>query len=242
MRTAIGHITGDVAVVQDADLEYDPHEFRLLLPPILEGKADAVFGSRYAGRLAAGLVLLAHDGQQGADAAFQYGQQPLPDRHGNLLQDDPRRHPQAAAPAEPLVHLRAGGDLPPGPMGRADYEVPISYSGRTYLDGKKIRPRDGLLALGEIFRYRFLDTRFTDNADYYRLAAGWPARRAITAVAGRIRAYLGRASGGGRRPRRATGLFVRRKRLILIDDSRSAQPSCGRDSAGEKTCGSSKAG
>ena len=49
MRTAIGHITGDVAVVQDADLEYDPHEFRLLLPPILEGKANAVFGSRYAG-------------------------------------------------------------------------------------------------------------------------------------------------------------------------------------------------
>ena len=49
LRTAIGQITGDVAVVQDADLEYDPHEFRLLLPPILEGKADAVFGSRYAG-------------------------------------------------------------------------------------------------------------------------------------------------------------------------------------------------
>ena len=49
LRTAIGRITGDVAVVQDADLEYDPHEFRLLLPPILEGKADAVFGSRYAG-------------------------------------------------------------------------------------------------------------------------------------------------------------------------------------------------
>src|SRR5208283_6208743 len=49
LRTAIDHITGDVAVVQDADLEYDPHEFRLLLPPILEDKADAVFGSRFAG-------------------------------------------------------------------------------------------------------------------------------------------------------------------------------------------------
>ena len=103
-------------------------------------------------QLAARVAFLAHDGQQGTDAVVEHRQQPLSDRHGNLLQDGPLRHPQAAAIAEPVLHLRAGADLPPGPMGARIYEVPISYNSRTYLDGKKIRPRDGLLALGEIFR------------------------------------------------------------------------------------------
>src|SRR5262245_2308289 len=48
IRTAVGHVTGDIALIQDADLEYDPNDYPVLVAPILEGRADAVFGSRFA--------------------------------------------------------------------------------------------------------------------------------------------------------------------------------------------------
>ena len=59
-------MTGDVAVVQDADLEYDPHDYLRLLAPIRDGRADAVFGSRFAGEPTAGPLLLAQRGQHAA--------------------------------------------------------------------------------------------------------------------------------------------------------------------------------
>ena len=73
MRTAIEKASGDFAIVQDADLEYDPSEYPRLLRPLLDGHADAVFGSRYmAGEQTPHSALLALHDQQGPDAGFQH--------------------------------------------------------------------------------------------------------------------------------------------------------------------------
>ena len=223
MRTAIGQITGDVAVVQDADLEYDPHEFRLLLPPILEGKADAVFGSRYAGSsrrvspfwhtmVNKGLTLLSNVVNNLCLTDMETCYKMI---RADILKR--LRLQSRSFTFEPEVTCRLAQ------WGARIYEVPISYNSRTYLDGKKIRPRDGLLALGEIFRARFLDTQFTDHADYYRLAALARATRYHRWLARQIEPYLGpRVLEAGAGLGALSGLLVRRERLVLVDD----EPLC----------------
>ncbi len=223
LRTAIGRITGDVAVVQDANLEYDPHEFRLLLPPIMEGKADAVFGSRYAGSsrqvppfwhtmVNKGLTLLSNIVNNLCLTDMETCYKMI---RADILQR--LRLQSRSFTFEPEVTCRLAQ------WGARIHEAPISYSSRTYLDGKKIRFRDGLLALGEIFRARFLDTRFTDHADFYRLAALARATRYHRWLAGQIGPYLGsRVLEAGAGVGALSGLLVHRERLLLVDD----EPLC----------------
>ena len=140
LRTAIGQITGDVAVVQDADLEYDPHEFRLLLPPILEGKADAVFGSRYAGSsrrvspfwhtmVNKGLTLLSNIVNNLCLTDMETCYKMI---RADILKR--LRLQSRSFTFEPEVTCRLAQ------WGARIYEVPISYNSRTYLDGKKDPP------------------------------------------------------------------------------------------------------
>ena len=87
-------MTGDVALIQDADLEYDPADIPRVLQPILDGQADVVFGSRFLSeRLSPRPLLLAQPGQRRADRLCQHPLRPQPDRHGDRLQGGPRRHP-----------------------------------------------------------------------------------------------------------------------------------------------------
>jgi glycosyltransferase involved in cell wall biosynthesis len=153
IRTGIGYASGDVIVVQDADLEYDPSELPRLLDPIQQGKADAVFGSRFLG----------------GDHRVLYFWHSVGNRFLTLLSnmltdlnltDMETCYKMVRAPLMKSLVLTSNrfGFEPEltARLAQANariWEVAISYSGRTYLEGKKIGWRDGLAAIGHIMRF-----------------------------------------------------------------------------------------
>jgi glycosyltransferase involved in cell wall biosynthesis len=155
----IQHATGDIIVVQDADLEYDPQEFPRLMEPILDGRADAVFGSRFMGSPARVLYFW-HRVGNGALTL-------LSNMLTNInLSDMETCYKMARADLMKSLPLRSHrfGIEPEltARMAQARariYEVPISYSGRTYAEGKKINWKDGVAALWHILRSNLLDPR-----------------------------------------------------------------------------------
>ena len=155
LQTGFSAATGDVIVVQDADMEYDPNEFTTLLNPILTGKADVVYGSRLAGhgehrvlyfwhyfgnRL---LTLLSNifTNINLTDMETCYKAFTRQALEGITIQENRFGfEPEITAKISKKKNLRI-------------YEVPISYYGRTYEEGKKINWRDGVWALWCIIRY-----------------------------------------------------------------------------------------
>jgi glycosyltransferase involved in cell wall biosynthesis len=158
VRRAIKEATGDVCIVQDADLEYDPQEYFQLLEPIIDGRADAVYGTRFMG-----------GGPHRVHLFWHYvGNQILTtvsNAFSNLnLTDMETCYKAMRTELAQSLSLRANGfDIEPeltlklAKAGARIYEVPISYSGRSYAEGKKIIWKDGVKALFSIIRYRIGD-------------------------------------------------------------------------------------
>ena len=193
IRTAIRHMSGQVAVVQDADLEYDPAELPRLLEPILAGKADAVFGSRYAGT-----TRQVHPYWHTLVNRFLTWV-------SNMLTDLSLTDMETCYKmirADVLQHLRLSSrtfTLEPeltcrlAQWGARIWEVPISYHRRTWEEGKKIGPVDGLKALGAMVRYAWLDRRYTDHAGVWFHTHLERQKRFRHQVAQGFLPYLGRS-------------------------------------------------
>jgi glycosyltransferase involved in cell wall biosynthesis len=158
IRTAIEHATGDYMIIQDADLEYDPREYHTLLEPILDGRADVVFGSRFLGGGAHRVLLFWHRVGNGVLTLFSNM------LTGLNLTDMEVCYKVFKADVLRGINLRSDRfDFEPEITAKVArrrcriYEVPISYSGRDYDEGKKIGWRDGVQAIWTIIKYRFFD-------------------------------------------------------------------------------------
>lgn len=160
LRTGFKHATGDIVIVQDADLEYNPAEYPQLIQPILEGKADVVFGSRFIGENHRVLYFWHSVGNHVLTLLSNFFTDlNLTDMETcykvfrreviqsiNIKSDRFGFEPEVTAK---IAKKR-------NPSWRI-FEVPISYSGRTYEEGKKIGMKDGFNALYCIVRYWFKD-------------------------------------------------------------------------------------
>jgi glycosyltransferase involved in cell wall biosynthesis len=154
IRAALPAVTGDVVVIQDADLEYDPNDFFKLLKPIQEGKADVVYGSRFTGERKnmhfwhwVGNRFLTLVTNVMFDTTLSDMETCYKMFRSEIVKNIPLRSSRFEFEVEITAKILK--------RKHRIYEVPISYAGREFNEGKKITWRDGFTALWNLVRYRF---------------------------------------------------------------------------------------
>lgn len=158
LRTAQGHASGDIIMIQDADLEYSPEEYPALLKPILEGRADVVYGSRLSGGKPTRAFKFTH---LLGNKFLSFLTNVLYDC---TLTDMETCYKVFKAEVFKKVQIKSNRfEFEPEitakilKQGVRIYELPISYYGRDYAEGKKITWKDGFGAIAALIKYRFFD-------------------------------------------------------------------------------------
>ncbi len=156
LRTGIAAASGDIVVIQDADLEYDPNEFPALIAPILQDKADVVFGSRFMGGFPHRVLYFWHSIGNSVLTLVSnmFTNLNLTDME-TCYKAFRREVIQSISIEENRFGFEPEVTAKVARMGVRIYEIGISYHGRTYAEGKKIGWRDGFRALWCIVKYRF---------------------------------------------------------------------------------------
>ena len=156
VRTGLAQVTGDLVLIQDADLEYDPEDWPKLLAPVLKGRAQVVYGSRFTGERR-NMLFLHWVGNRLLSLCTNI-------LYNTTLSDMETCYKLFDRELIGTINLRANGfDFEPEVTAKVlrrgvrIYEVPISYSGREFDEGKKITWHDGLAALWTLVKYRFVD-------------------------------------------------------------------------------------
>jgi len=220
IRRAIEEMHGDIGLIQDADLEYDPNEYPALLAPILEGKADAVFGSRFASPPQRKILLYWHSV---ANKFLTWLTNILNDINltdmetcykavrADILKQTPLKSDRFGIEPELTTKLAQ--------WNIRLYEVPISYHGRTAAEGKKIGWKDAVSALWTLLKYRFVDDRFTTHEGYYVLANMRRSRALNRWILDQFGEFVGaRVLEAGCGIGNFSELLLDRERLVAVDN------------------------
>jgi glycosyltransferase involved in cell wall biosynthesis len=158
LRTALTYASGDIIIIQDADLEYDPAEYADLIKPILKGRADVVYGSRLSGAKVARAFNFWHFvGNKTLTLITNV-------LYNSILSDMETCYKVFRADVIKNLQIKSNRfDFEPEITAKVLkrkhklYEMPISYYGRDFSEGKKITWRDGFAAIWALIKYRFMD-------------------------------------------------------------------------------------
>ncbi len=157
LRTGFSATKGEIVIVQDADLEYDPAEIADVIDPILQGKADVVYGSRFLVRKAARVLYFHH---YVANRMITFASDFFTNLNLTDVETGYKAFRGEIIRKMAITSTRFGFEIEAtakvAKLGRPIYEVPISYYGRTYEEGKKIQFKDALWALWYILKYNWL--------------------------------------------------------------------------------------
>ena len=160
LRTGFAAATGDFVIVQDADLEYDPREYPVLLAPLVDGRADVVYGSRFLGGAPHRVLYFWHSVGNGFLTLLS---NMLTDLNLTDMETCYKAFRREVLQSMTIEEDRFGFEpevtAKVARLGCRIYEVGISYSGRTYAEGKKIGYRDGFWAIYCIVKYNLLRRR-----------------------------------------------------------------------------------